>query len=97
MHGGKGTAREIMPNSGYQIAGKSGTAQVAAQKDGEKQNVTQLARHLRNHALFIAYAPFANPEIVVAVVIEHGGGGSTEAAPVARAVIDSWLNQAPAL
>jgi penicillin-binding protein 2 len=50
---------------------------------------------LRHHALFIAYAPFTNPGIVVAVVVEHGGGGSKEAAPVARAVIESWLIQEP--
>jgi len=97
VHGKKGTARAIKPDSGYQIAGKSGTAQVVARKDEEKQNATQTARHLRDHALFIAYAPFINPRIVIAVVVEHGGGGSKEAAPVARAVIDSWLNQVPAL
>ncbi len=95
VHGVKGTARAIRPESGFQIAGKSGTAQVVAQVDGEKQNARTTSRRLRHHALFIAYAPFRNPGIVVAVVVEHGGGGSAEAAPVARAVIDSWLNQEP--
>jgi len=95
VNGEKGTARAIKPESGYQIAGKSGTAQVASQEDGEKQKAEQTARHLRHHALFTAYAPFTHPGIVVAVVVEHGGGGSIEAAPVARAVIDSWLNQEP--
>jgi penicillin-binding protein 2 len=93
VHGERGTARAIKPKSGFQIAGKSGTAQVVAQADGEKQNASQTALHLRHHALFIAYAPFIRPGIVVAVVVEHGGGGSREAAPVARAVIDAWLNQ----
>jgi penicillin-binding protein 2 len=51
------------------------------------------ATHLRHHALFIAYAPFDHPTIAVAVVVEHGGGGSRQAAPVARAVIDAWLSQ----
>jgi penicillin-binding protein 2 len=51
------------------------------------------ATHLRHHALFIAYAPYERPSIVVAAVVEHGGGGSREAAPVARAVIDAWLSQ----
>ena len=97
VHGEKGTARVIKPDSGYQIAGKSGTAQVVEKEEGEKQHATQTAQHLRDHALFIAYAPFANPKIVVAVVVEHGGGGSKEAAPVARVVIDSWLNQVPVL
>ena len=95
VHGQKGTARRIKPKSGYQIAGKSGTAQVASQEGGAKQKASQTARHLRHHALFTAYAPFINPGIVVAVVVEHGGGGSAEAAPIARAVIDSWLNQEP--
>ncbi len=95
VHGQKGTARAIKPESGYQIAGKSGTTQVVAQEDGTKQLATQTPRQLRHHALFIAYAPFNDPEIVVAVVVEHGGGGSKEAGPVARAVIDSWLNQEP--
>lgn len=95
VHGPKGTARRIKPDSGYQIAGKSGTAQVAAQEGGAKQKASQTAQHLRHHALFTAYAPFADPGIVVAVVVEHGGGGSAEAAPVARAVIDSWLKQEP--
>jgi penicillin-binding protein 2 len=93
VHGERGTARAIKPKSGYQIAGKSGTAQVVGQVGGEKQNASQTAEHLRHHALFIAYAPFTNPSIVVAVVVEHGGGGSRNAAPVARAVIDAWLSQ----
>ena len=95
VHGERGTARRIKPEAGYQIAGKSGTAQVASQEGGEKQKASQTAEYLRHHALFIAYAPFVDPGIVVAVVVEHGGGGSKEAGPVARAVIDSWLNQEP--
>ena len=95
VHGQKGTARRIKPESGYQIAGKSGTTQVVAQEGDTKQKASQTARHLRHHALFMAYAPFTHPRIVVAVVVEHGGGGSVEAAPIARAVIDAWLNQEP--
>ena len=92
VHGAKGTARAVAPDSGYRIAGKSGTAQVVAQERDEDQD-EDTAAHLRHHALFIAYAPFESPSIVVAAVVEHGGGGSTEAAPVARAVIDAWLEQ----
>jgi penicillin-binding protein 2 len=93
VHGEKGTARAIKPDSGLQIAGKSGTAQVVAQTEESEKNNAQTAAHLRHHALFIAYAPFSNPQIVVATVVEHGGGGSKHAAPVSRAVIDAWLNQ----
>lgn len=92
VHGEKGTARSIRPDSGFEIAGKSGTAQVAAQAADEDMDETT-ASNLRHHALFIAYAPYDHPTIAVAVVVEHGGGGSREAAPVARAVIDAWLAQ----
>jgi penicillin-binding protein 2 len=92
VHGERGTARAIRPESGLQMAGKSGTAQVVAQAEDEDMDESTAA-HLRHHALFVAYAPFEQPAIVVAVVVEHGGGGSSEAAPVARAVIDAWLDQ----
>lgn len=93
VHGERGTARAIRPDSGFQIAGKSGTAQVVAQTEDSENDPSQTAAHLRHHALFIAFAPFSRPEIVVATVVEHGGGGSRQAAPVSRAVIDAWLNQ----
>jgi len=92
VHGSKGTARRIKPKSGFEMAGKSGTSQVAAQAVDEDMD-DSTAAHLRHHALFIAYAPYDDPSIVVAVIVEHGGGGSREAAPVARAVIDAWLSQ----
>jgi penicillin-binding protein 2 len=93
VHGAQGTARAIAPVSGVQIAGKSGTAQVATQSETTERQSADTAEHLRHHALFIAYAPYENPGIVVAAVVEHGGGGSSQAAPVARAVIDAWLGQ----
>lgn len=92
VHGAQGTARTIRPEPPLQIAGKSGTAQVAAQALDEDMD-DSTADHLRHHALFIAYAPAEQPDIAVAVVVEHGGGGSRQAAPVARAVIDAWLQQ----
>lgn len=94
VHGEQGTARAIQPDNGLQIAGKSGTAQVVAQAENEDMDDTT-AEHLRHHALFVAFAPFRDPSIVVAAVVEHGGGGSREAAPVSRAVIDAWLAQEP--
>jgi penicillin-binding protein 2 len=92
VHGAAGTARAIRPEPPLEIAGKSGTAQVAAQALDEDMD-DSTATHLRHHALFIAFAPFERPAIAVAVVVEHGGGGSRQAAPVARAVIDAWLGQ----
>ncbi len=93
IHGEFGTARAIAPKGSYQMAGKSGTAQVVAQDQNAQVEEDELAFHLRDHALFMAYAPFDEPIIVVAAIVEHGGGGSREAAPVARAVIDAWLEQ----
>ena len=95
VHGARGTARALLPIEGYEIAGKSGTAQVVQQAHGEAYDASETAEHLRHHALFIAYAPADRPTIAVAAVVEHGGGGSREAAPVAKAVIEAWLGQGP--
>jgi penicillin-binding protein 2 len=92
VQGAQGTARAIRPEPPLEIAGKSGTAQVAAQAEDEDMDDTT-AVHLRHHALFIAFAPAERPSIAIAAVVEHGGGGSRQAAPVARAVIDAWLEQ----
>lgn len=93
IHGPLGTARAIAPDGAWQMAGKSGTAQVVAQDEDEEIEPDELAFHLRDHALFMAYAPFEDPIIAVAAIVEHGGGGSREAAPVVRAVIEAWLEQ----
>jgi penicillin-binding protein 2 len=73
------------------IAGKTGTSQVrritAAERAGGVRRTEQLPWHLRNHALFVAYAPYAAPRYAVATVVEHGGGGSAAAAPVARDIM----------
>lgn len=76
----------------YTMAGKSGTAQVIeSTREGEELDDEERDEYERNHALFIAFAPLVDPEIAVAVIIENGGGGSKEAGPVARAVIDAKL------
>jgi penicillin-binding protein 2 len=93
IHGERGTARALLPLNGYQMAGKSGTAQVVEQQQDEQPEETEVAQHLRNHALFIAFAPADHPSIVVAAVVEHGGGGSRQAAPVVKAVTEAWLAQ----
>jgi len=87
-----GTARGINRRD-LRIAGKSGTAQVVAiaQDQDERIDPTTVVESRRDHALFIAWAPVEAPTIVVAVLIEHGVGGSSVAAPVARAVIDAEL------
>lgn len=72
------------------VAGKTGTAQVIAQKEPGKK----LAAHLEDHAWFVAYAPAEDPKIAVAVLVENGGHGGGAAAPVARRVIEEYLKNA---
>jgi penicillin-binding protein 2 len=77
---------------GVLVAGKTGTAQVANKKNisGEAEDVPW---HLRDHAWFVAFAPADKPEIVVSVLIEHGGSGGTVAAPIAKEIIRVYLNR----
>jgi penicillin-binding protein 2 len=91
VHSERGTARKIGADSPYRIAGKTGTAQVFGLKEEEKYNAEELEEKLRDHALFIAFAPVDDPQIAVAVVVEHGGGGGSVAAPIARTIMDAYL------
>ncbi len=91
MHGRRGTARKVGDTSLYRIAGKSGTAQVVAIRQGERYDSEALAERHRDHALFVAFAPVENPQIAVAVMVENGESGSGVAAPVAKQVMDAWL------
>ena len=75
----------------YTMAGKSGTAQVVGISQGEVYDEDLIDERLRKHAWFIAFAPVDDPLIAVAVLLENGGGGSENAAPVARAIIDAYL------
>lgn len=91
LHGARGTARKVGESSVYRIAGKSGTAQVVAIRQGEKYDSAKLAERHRDHALFVAFAPVHDPKIAVAVMVENGESGSGVAAPVAKQVMDAWL------
>lgn len=91
MHGSRGTARKVGDTAHYRIAGKSGTAQVVAIRQGERYDSDALAERHRDHALFVAFAPVDNPQIAVAVMVENGESGSGVAAPVAKQVLDAWL------
>lgn len=90
-HGPRGTARKVGDEAVYRIAGKSGTAQVVAIRQGEKYDRNKLQERHRDHALFVAFAPADNPRIAVAVMVENGESGSGVAAPVAKQVMDAWL------
>jgi penicillin-binding protein 2 len=86
-----GTAASIGAGSPYAIAAKTGTAQVIGIKQNEKWDEDKVAERLRDHALFIAYAPAENPTIAVAVIVENGSHGGSAAGPVARKVMDYYL------
>ena len=92
VHSQRGTAKLIAKDINYQIAGKTGTAQVFTVKQEEKYNEDAIDFKMRDHALFIAFAPVHDPQIAVAVVAEHGGHGGSVAAPIAGAIIDAYLN-----
>ena len=91
MHGRMGTARRSGADSTYRIAGKTGTAQVKGIKQDEEYDAEKIAERLRDHGLFVGWAPAKNPAIVIAVVVENGGGGSSAAAPLARQLFDTYL------
>ncbi|MFC4312575.1 penicillin-binding protein 2 [Steroidobacter flavus] len=90
-----GTARfALSPAPEYKMAGKSGSAQVFTVALSERmRKPSELAEHLRDHALFVAFAPADAPTIAVAVVVENapGGGGSGFAGPIARRLLDTYL------
>jgi penicillin-binding protein 2 len=91
MQGEVGTARAVGRNAPYRMAGKSGTSQVFSVAQDETYDEEEVEERLRDHALFIAFAPLEKPKIAVAVVVENGASGSRVAAPIARAVMDSYL------
>jgi penicillin-binding protein 2 len=91
MQSVRGTAYAVGANAPYQMAGKSGTAQVFSVAQEEEYNEDEIEERLRDHALFIAFAPYEDPRIAVAVIVENGSSGSRVAAPIARAVMDYHL------
>jgi penicillin-binding protein 2 len=91
VHSPRGTARRIGAGSPYRIAGKTGTAQVFGLKEDEEYDAATLEKKLRDHALFIAFAPVDDPKIAVAVIVENGGSGGSVAAPIARTIMDAYL------
>ena len=90
VHGKRGTAKYLSKGIEYDMAGKTGTAQVIGIAQNAVYKEEEVSERHRHHGLFIAFAPMEAPTIAVAIIVENGGGSSA-AAPIARAVIDTWL------
>ena len=86
-----GTGYAITGGAPYQMAGKTGTAQVASRKGTAAVDPRSLPMHLRHRGLFEGYAPAEAPTIALAVAVEAGGFGTSSAAPIARKIFDAWL------
>jgi penicillin-binding protein 2 len=100
VNGPRGTARAArLPSAGLQMAGKTGTSQV--RRISRTERVTGVRKNddkpweERDHALFVAFAPYQDPRYAVSVVVEHGGSGSTAAAPLARDIMAKALELDP--
>ena len=91
VHSVRGTATSINRGLTYTMAGKTGTAQVVSISADEDYDKSKLNKRQWDHALFIAFAPFDDPQIAVGLIVENGEHGSSAAAPIARSVIDAYL------
>ncbi|WP_394250376.1 penicillin-binding protein 2 [Vibrio profundi] len=87
-HGSHGSGRRAFKGADYVSGGKSGTAQVFDLGKDQVYNSKELSKHLLDHALYTAFAPYNDPKYVATVVIEHGNGGSKVGAPYIRKVLD---------
>ena len=87
-----GTAKGLARNLNYRLAGKTGTAQVVGIKQNEEYDSEALKERQRDHALFVSFAPVDAPKIAVSSVVENGESAGSTAGPIAKAVIDHYLN-----
>ncbi len=90
----RGGTGQALKRKEADVAGKTGTAQVVGlPQDAKARKAKRVSADFRDHALFACFAPFVNPEIAVAVIMEHAGHGGSVAAPVARKIIDAYFAQ----
>ena len=90
----QGTAHTAFMNTPYVSAGKTGTAQLFTVAQDEEYDEDEVHEYLRDNAMYVGYAPYDKPEISIAVTIENAGGGSSNAAPLAREVMDFYFDRA---
>ena len=95
VHEAHGTGRRARLKNVI-VAGKTGTAQVVAMKDSEEIDPEEETPYShRDHAWFVAFAPYENPEVAVSVIIEHGGHGGATAAPIAGGILKTYFSHYP--
>ncbi|MFN3417147.1 MAG: penicillin-binding protein 2 [Caldimonas sp.] len=87
----EGTSTRSFVGAPYRSGGKTGTAQAVSIRQNERYNAARMAEYLRDHALYVAFAPVEEPRIAVAVIVENAGFGAQSAAPITRRVFDYWL------
>ncbi|MBQ4831683.1 penicillin-binding protein 2 [Pseudoalteromonas sp. MMG010] len=90
-----GTAHKAFKGANYDPAGKTGTAQVVSIAQGERYDAQSLKERQRDNAIYIGFAPFNDPQIVVSIVVENTGGGSSVGAPIARQLMDYYFAANP--
>jgi len=88
-----GTAHGAFRNTDYVSAGKTGTAQLFSVAQDEEYEEENVSARLKDNAMYVGYAPYDAPEISISVVIENAGGGSSNAAPAARIVMDYYFSE----
>ena len=93
VHDVRGTAWFSGKDAEYNFAGKTGTAQVIGIAQDENYKKEEIAEEFQDHALFIGFAPVEAPRIVIAIIVENGGGGSKVAAPIARKMFDDFMKK----
>ena len=92
-HRPKGTARRSFSNASYVSAGKTGTAQLIAIAQDAEYDAEAINERHRDNAMYVGYAPYDAPEIIVTVALENAGSGSSQAGPVARKIMDYYFDQ----
>jgi penicillin-binding protein 2 len=91
VQGERGTARASGQGASYQYAGKTGTAQLFGIAQDKRINVKDITKQLRDHALFLSFAPIEAPQLALGIIVENGESGAHTAAPIARELFDFYF------
>ena len=95
VNGARGTAKRSRLKN-ITVSGKTGTAQVVRMKSNEELDDDEITPiKYRDHAWFLAFAPYNKPEIAVAIIVEHGGHGGATAAPIAKKIFKKYFELYP--